>query len=81
MVEGLFLEVPRGCLRFVIVVFPDYTHLIFFILAYFHANGILVVEVDQESHVLLDFSNCKLNLSFPSTCESLGSLTYRFVCH
>ena len=29
MVERLFLGVPRGCLRFVIVVFPDYTHLLF----------------------------------------------------
>ena len=29
MVEGLFLAVPWGCLRFVIVVFPDNTHLIF----------------------------------------------------
>ena len=30
MVEWLFLAVPQGCLRFVIVVFPDYTHLPFF---------------------------------------------------
>ena len=30
MVERLFLEVPRGCLQFVIVVFPDHTHLLFF---------------------------------------------------
>ena len=29
MVERLFLAVPRGCLRFVIVVFPDHTHLQF----------------------------------------------------
>ena len=29
MVERLFLEVPWGCLRFVIVVFPDQTHLLF----------------------------------------------------
>ena len=29
MVEWLFLAVPWGCLRFVIVVFPDYTHLLF----------------------------------------------------
>ena len=28
MVERLFLAVPRGCLRFVIVVFPDHTHLL-----------------------------------------------------
>ena len=30
MVERLFLTVPRGCLRFVIVVFPDHTHLLLF---------------------------------------------------
>ena len=28
MVERLFLAVPRGCLQFVIVVFPDHTHLL-----------------------------------------------------
>ena len=28
MVERLFLTVPWGCLRFVIVVFPDHTHYI-----------------------------------------------------
>ena len=26
MVEPLFLPVPRGCLQFVIVAFPDHTH-------------------------------------------------------
>ena len=31
MVEPLFLAVPWGCLRFVIVVFPDHTHLLFLI--------------------------------------------------
>ena len=31
MVERLFLAVPRGCLQFVIVVFSDHTHLLFFI--------------------------------------------------
>ena len=31
MVEWLFLAVPWGCLRFVIVVFPNHTHLLFFI--------------------------------------------------
>ena len=29
MVERLFLTVPWGCLQFVIVVFPDHTHLLF----------------------------------------------------
>ena len=31
MVERFFLAVPGGCLQFVIVVFPDHTHLLFFI--------------------------------------------------
>ena len=30
MVERLFPAVPRGCLQFVIVVFPDHTHLLCF---------------------------------------------------
>ena len=31
MVERLFLTVPRGCLQFAIVVFPDHTHLLFLV--------------------------------------------------
>ena len=31
MVERLFLAVPWGCLRFVIVVFPDHSHLLFLV--------------------------------------------------
>ena len=30
MVERLFLAVPLGCLQFVIVVFPDHIHILFF---------------------------------------------------
>ena len=33
MVEWLFLAVPLGCLRFVIVVFPDHSHLLFLLFA------------------------------------------------
>ena len=29
MVERFFPAVPQGCLQFVIVVFPDHTHLLF----------------------------------------------------
>ena len=32
MVERLFLAMPQGCLRFLIVVFPDLTHLLFLML-------------------------------------------------
>ena len=42
MVELLFLAVPRGCLRFVIVVFPDHTHLLF-----------LNIPADEKSRRLL----------------------------
>ena len=31
MVERLFLAVQWGCLRFVIVIFPDHTHLLFLV--------------------------------------------------
>ena len=37
MVERFFLAVPRGCLQLVIVVFPDHTHLLFFITFYWHS--------------------------------------------
>ena len=43
MVERLFLAVPRGCLQFVIVVFPEHTYvLIFYVI---------------ECYVMLEFSN------------------------
>ena len=41
MVERLFLAVPRDCLQFVIVVFPDHTHLLFFILQKCSRNLVL----------------------------------------
>ena len=48
VVERLFLAVPRGCLRFVIVVFPDHTHLVFFLL--FDA---VLNSVSKIHHLLL----------------------------
>ena len=41
VVERLFLVVPRGCLRFVIVVFPDHTHLLF--LGMVHIDNFITV--------------------------------------
>ena len=43
MVEWLFFAVPWGCLRFVIVVFPDHTHLLFLLSPYdyyLHSPGL-----------------------------------------
>ena len=39
MVEWLFPAVPWGCLQFVIVVFPDHTHLLFSIVANHYVFG------------------------------------------
>ena len=46
MVERLFLAVPRGCLQFVIVVFPDHTHLLL-LLSFRTSNHRLQIEVDR----------------------------------
>ena len=48
MVERLFLAVPWGCLRFVIMVFPDHTHLLFLNynpLKYKMDNSIFIVSI------------------------------------
>ena len=39
IVERLFLAVPWGCLWFVIVVFPDHTHLLFLLI-----NGVNIIS-------------------------------------
>ena len=48
MVERLFLAVPQGCLQFVIVVYPDHTHLLFLysvhILKYQLLNNRLLIK-------------------------------------
>ena len=47
MVERLFLTVPRGCLQFVIVVFPDHTHLLFLV--------VTNLPVRLEKHQTIEF--------------------------
>ena len=45
MIEWVFLAVPWGCLRFVIVVFPDHTHILSSVSAKFE----VFVDEDHES--------------------------------
>ena len=45
MVERLFLAVPRGCLQFVIVVFPDHTHLLVLYCQVFLLLGLILRQV------------------------------------
>ena len=51
MVEWPVLVVPRGCLQFVIVVFPDHTHLLFSIIVAHMAKetGFLSCEIHYLS--------------------------------
>ena len=49
MVERLFLAVPRGCLRFVIVVFPDHTHLLFTRKVTYLSYLILMLDIPKRN--------------------------------
>ena len=51
MVERLFLAVPRGCLRFVIVVFPDHTNLLFSVDFICHKLQIIYVQKHSISNI------------------------------
>ena len=54
IVELLFLAVPWGCLQFVIVVFPDHTHLLFWnessISLKLVLGGVRIVALSISSH-------------------------------
>ena len=66
MVERLFLAVPRGCLQFVIVVFPDHTHLLFLrrTIEMFNNKNILVVFA---FYLTLDTASSRLKMPEPVT--------------
>ena len=55
MVERLFLAVPRVCLRFVIVIFPDHTHLLYFI-----PNFVCVLTNERYKTYRTGFSFCHI---------------------
>ena len=67
MVERLLLAVPRGCLQFVIVVFPDHTHLLFFIESFseiHHYNIILVTFLHVKGYVIDKFYKLGFTTTF-----------------
>ena len=66
MVEWLFLAVPLGCLRFVIVVFPEHTNLLFFI----HLCEVL--QTVEES------TNNNNNIPFESSAQTMAHIQQ---CH
>ena len=59
MFERLFLAVPWSCLRFVIVVLPDHTHLLFLVVdvvvvGYFSKNKTKCI-ITQNAKSLISF--------------------------
>ena len=64
MVEWLFLAVPWDCLRFVIVVFPDHTHLLILYMYYLysmHVWPVLPLQMHSRSH---DHLSIELDCNF-----------------
>ena len=81
MVEWLFLAVPRGCLQFVIVVFPDHTHLLFLYdrIGLFSFLGYIESTVkESETHFLLDL-NYNAYKFFLNKAYFLASHIYPFL--
>ena len=69
MVERLFLAVPRGCLQFVIVVFPDHTHLLF----------LLHQKVDELYHKIISL-NIKITSEEIESVTKRESAIWRTYC-
>ena len=71
MVERLFLAVPRGCLQFVIVVFPDHTHLLFLL------SQVVVTlkdtDLEKIGAILRDTFQLEVKDSTSSVIKSLAS--------
>ena len=71
MVERLFLTVPRGCLQFVIVVFPDHTHLLFlntlttYTCTELHAHAIFAGQVGTALIMLIRSLRPKAHVALP----------------
>ena len=79
VVEWLFLAVPRGCLQFVIVVFPDHTHLLFFLCitgGFRGSSGSTVVKMPHcwKSNVAVQMKNCYIKFSFEVWYIKVASL-------
>ena len=79
MVERLLFAVPRGCLQFVIVVFPDHIHLLFFTLtqsqsvynAYIELEG--VNSLDALSQIKPPRTSTYPSLLYLETIRMLSS--------
>ena len=69
MVERLFLAVPGGCLQFVIVVFPDHTHLLFFL----SKSYFFKIQIEKFNSSIWIFNHYK-QAGFISKKTNVGSI-------
>ena len=74
MVERLFLAVPRGCLQFVIVVFPDHTHLLFLRWENLSSGFVNNKGADQPAHLVNIFVNRSLECIISKLATSKSSI-------
>ena len=85
MVERLFLAVPWDCLLFVIVVFPDHTHLLFFIKSissikiHYLTFSNVTLRHDLKYHLSVSRHFCKPVSDSDSKQMSSAYLTFKFV--
>ena len=75
MVKRLFLTVPRGCLRFAIVVFPDHTHLLFFYFISLYSEQRQFTETLLSLYIRCSVPGVVLNVSIPNICLFLTFYT------
>ena len=74
MVEWLFLAVPRGCLRFVIVVFRDHTHYFCHMLSkWSQLNGSMCLSCGRQVRLRLGLGVSVSNLALVGLIVYQGS--------
>ena len=82
MVELLFFVVPRGCLQFVIVVFPEHTHLLFLFDQCFAVLSVLssfaIISLGKRELVALPLlcSECHVPVCYPSLTLPRGAMVW-----
>ena len=81
--EWLFLTVPWGCLRFVIVVFPDHSHLLFLVwydLTYFTWRSIGSAFLLFMFNVFCYVISCRLIIICCDRISLLALIWIVFIC-
>ena len=76
MVEWLFLAVPWGCLRYVIVVFPDHTHLLFLITD--HSKAVLLLWIPLLCSLVCTWWPCESATLFVLLCVTFSCVIVTF---